>query len=116
MVCKKKGEEESIWVQKLKTTRRSWEHNSSHTRHLSSHTPLMFCDFTDKLREWSRMIEPGQACSCNHKLLCSHGARSVKFQSDLSSHALWEQGFILSINEQFNEEKKLKIVRKYDNL
>ncbi len=46
--------------------------------HLSSHTPLMFRDFTDKLREWSNLIEPVQACSCHHKLLCSHGARSVK--------------------------------------
>ncbi len=83
MVCQKKGEEVSTWVQKLKTNPRSWEHNLSHTRHLSSHTPLMFRNFTDKLREWLSLIQPGQACSCHHKLLCSHNARSLKLQTQL---------------------------------
>ncbi len=83
MVLQKKGEEESTRVQKLETNRRSWEHNSSHTCHLSSHTPLLFRDFTDKLREWSSLIKPGQACSCHHKPFCSHGARSVKLQMRL---------------------------------
>ncbi len=84
-MSKKKGKEESICtlVEKLKTNHRSWEHNSSHTRHLSSRTPLMFCDFTDKLQEWSNLIEPGQACLCHHKFLCSHGTRSVKLQMRL---------------------------------
>ncbi len=84
MICQKKnGEEESTWVQKLKTNHRLWEHNSSNTRHLLSHTPLMFRDFNDKLREWSSLLEPGQACSCHYKLLCSHGVRSVKLQMRL---------------------------------
>ncbi len=80
-------------MQKLETNHRSWEHNSSHTLHLSSHTPLMFHDFTDKLREWSNLIEPGEACSCHHKL-CVPTARDLSnFRCDLSSHTPWEQGF-----------------------
>ncbi len=92
-MSKKKKMWRSTWVQKLKTNHRSWEHNLSHTRHLSSHTSLMFRDFTDKLREWSSLIEPGHACSCHHKLLCSHGRDLSNFRCDLSSHTPWEQGF-----------------------
>ncbi len=89
---RKKGEEESTctWVEKLKTNHRSWEHNSSHTRHLSSHTPLMFCDFTDKLREWSDLVKP----ACVTINFCVPTARDLSnFQRDLSSLTLWEQGF-----------------------
>ncbi len=64
--------------EKLKTNHRSREHNLSHIRHLPSHTPLMFCDFTDKLWKWASLIKPARV-TIN---LCSH-ERSIKLQTQL---------------------------------
>ncbi len=115
---KKKGEEESTCtlVEKLKKNYRSCEHNSSYTRHLSSHTPLMFCDFTNKLREWSNLIEPGQSCLCHHQLLCSHSARSVKLQMRLvKPHAVGTR-FKAYMNKISSFQPSIKILIRFCSL
>ncbi len=48
----------------------------------SSVEPHAF-DVSQFYQQIAGMVKPGQACSCHHKLLCSHGARSVKLQMRL---------------------------------
>ncbi len=80
MVCKKKKLKKKVHGCK------NWKQTTG--RGNATRAILVICQAT---RLWCFVILPtncrngraGSACSCHHKLLCSHGARSVKLQTRL---------------------------------